>query len=131
MSGLDEMAENLEAAIVNNLQKIAEAENNEEWQQAGKSKPRQQRQRQTNDNKERLSAIKFTISPALAKDFANPIKLTREVIRCHPAISAKAIKFASIRKNCIIIATDDNEAHTALNGSWPQDAFNYGIRKIG
>jgi hypothetical protein len=124
---IDNLAAAYEAVVGGSAQEQKSKQH--DWQQAGKRKPKKsQVPSNTND---RLPAIKFTISPTVASEFANPIKLSREVLRCFPSIQSGAIKFATIRKNFILIATDNKEAHQTLSGTWPPDAFTHGIRKSG
>ena len=40
------------------------------------------------------------------------------------------IKFASLKGNLLIIATDDAASHAKLSGDWPADAFTKGVKPI-
>ncbi len=76
----------------------------------------------------RIPAIKFTIAHEVATKYQNQIELTNEINRCHQHINRKLIKFASIRENLVIIATDDQRTYDQLSKTWPTDAFTKGIR---
>jgi hypothetical protein len=84
----------------------------------------------TNQESAILPAIKFRIAAEIASLFHNQMEITKEINRCQPLINKKKIKFASIRDNLIIIATDDKSTHSMLTKSWPTDAFKKGIRPI-
>ena len=78
----------------------------------------------------RIPAIKFTIAFDQCDKFKNQCELSKEILRCHQTVDKKLIKFASIKSNLIIIATDDQDTYKLLSSNWPTDAFIKGIRQI-
>lgn len=76
-----------------------------------------------------LPAIKFRIAGTVIKEYGtNSYKLKNEITRCKGA--NLAIKFANIKGNLVIIATDDQETHETLSADWPENAFTHGIKLL-
>ena len=75
-----------------------------------------------------LAAIKLHISNAVADSYSSTVAIAKEIDRC---MSGKLnIKFASLKGNLLIIATDDAASHAKLSGDWPADAFTKGVKPI-
>lgn len=81
-----------------------------------------------NSDIERLTAIKFFISEASVEQYKNPINLQKEIKRCKLSKEPLMIKFAELKKNIVVIATDCKETHDILTEEWPKDAFGKGVR---
>jgi hypothetical protein len=76
----------------------------------------------------KIPAIKFLIDPQVSYQFQNQITLASEISRCKP--NATAIKFANIKDNVVLIATDDSQTYSYLTSSWPDDAFVKGVKVL-
>ena len=74
----------------------------------------------------RLPAIHLAIHSSVQADYCNPIILANEIKRCKKVEAAK-VKFANIRGNIIVIATDDKITHDLLSSPWPEGAFQRGV----
>ena len=79
------------------------------------------------DETEQLPAIKLVLDSSSVSNYASPLALAKEIVRCHPSINKAKIKFATIKDKCLIIATDDAATHNILSGTWQSDAFEKGL----
>ena len=74
-----------------------------------------------------LPAIKIHLSSSQVSKFNNSHTIGREILRCKPIPNPKLIKFASIKNQTLLIATDDTETHGILSQPWRNDAFQDGV----
>ena len=78
--------------------------------------------------KHTLAAIKLQISNAVADIYSSTVAIAKEIDRC---MGGKLnIKFASLKGNLLIIATDDAASHAKLSADWPADAFTKGVKPL-
>jgi hypothetical protein len=73
----------------------------------------------------KLPAIKLKISNQVSGFYKNRILLAKEISRCKPKAS-NYIKFASLKDDFILIATDNELAYQYLISDWPENAFQHG-----
>jgi Fe-S-cluster formation regulator IscX/YfhJ len=97
------------------------------WTRAG-SKTSRKHHDQRHQN--RLPAIKIQINPVNVLYFQNQINLAQEILKNKPNVDPDLIKFASIKRNIVIIATDDEQTHAELSQTWPTDAFGEGSKLL-
>ena len=75
---------------------------------------------------QRLPAINLVIDRQEALVYSrNPMLLKQEITRCQG--EQIKVKFAYVKNDRIIIATDDEATHTRLSSPWPKDAFKKGV----
>ena len=82
----------------------------------------------TNSNMTKLPAIKFFISLRAVEAFKSPVAIAKEIEKCMG--TNLKIKFASLKGNLLIIATDDKVSHQKLQEIWPDNAFMFGLKPI-
>ena len=92
-----------------------------------KSPQKQQPELITTEDKV-LPAIKLTISDTVTSSYSSSVAIAKEIDRCMG--SKLNIKFASLKGNLLIIATDDQVTHARLTTTWPSDAFSKGVRPV-
>ena len=78
----------------------------------------------------KLPAIKFSINKSIMNQYQSPQSLANEIKRCKEKVNFDLIKFANIKDNIIMIATDDKPTFDLLSSNWSQNAFSSGIKFI-
>ena len=76
----------------------------------------------------KLPAIKFFISLQAVEAYKSPVAVAKEIEKCMG--TNLEIKFASLKGNLLIIATDDKVTHQKLHGIWPDNAFTFGLKPL-
>ena len=76
----------------------------------------------------KLLAIKFFISLRAVEAYKSPVAVDKEIEKCMG--TNLKIKFASLKENLLIIATDDKVTHQKLHGIWPDNAFAFGLKPL-
>ena len=134
-----------EASKPNNQHKLNDSSNDEDmdaldnqvdpkqgdWQlKQNRNTTRKLKQPQQQPQKEKqhsLPAIKIHLSSSQVSKFNNSHTIGREILRCKTIPNPKLIKFASIKNQTLLIATDDTETHAILSQPWRNDAFQDGV----
>ena len=134
-----------EASKPNNQHKLNDSSNDEDmdalenhvdpkqgdWQlKQNRNTTRKLKQPQQQPQKEKqhsLPAIKIHLSSSQVSKFNNSHTIGREILRCKTIPNPKLIKFASIKNQTLLIATDDTETHGILSQPWRNDAFQDGV----
>ena len=83
----------------------------------------------TASNSTQLPAIRFFISTRAIESFKSSIAIAKEIDKCMSSNKLK-LKFASIKGNILMMATDDPATHERLNGQWPENAFIHGVKPL-
>ena len=91
-------------------------------------KIKQPKQQPQNQKQHSLPAIKISLSSSQVSKFNNCHAIGREILRCKPIPNPKLIKFASVKNQTLLIATDDPETHDILSQPWRNDAFQGGVK---
>lgn len=99
----------------------------ENWTKAG---PKSSRKHHGQRHQNPLPAIKIQINPVNVFYFQNQINLAQEIFKHKPKVNPDLIKFASIKRNTVIIATDDEQTHAELSQTWPTGAFGDGSKML-